>query len=337
MALLESGEAIADLGAQSTPERLVPGALLRVGNDVGLQLGELLELAEVSRACVGGHNLLPLCSEARRSGCRSGGHAETVFDGSATTRGMYLKEQVLGKGLKPMQLCLTYDDGPGATHGSASGPRTLELAEYLRDQGIVATFFVLGKHVDQHADVLKGVHAAGHLIGNHTYDHCDLQKRRRATLPLLEEISRADEAIRKAICCSTRYFRPPGGAWDDEVAKALCAEEDQARTNGASGRQHIGAVGWDVEIPGGDYGYWKDGKTPEECARAFLDAIEERPEKSRGAIVLMHDSNNEDDLRPKNRTYEMTQKLVPLLGAAGYEFVPLNEIPEVKRRLAAIA
>src|ERR1700690_3043015 len=47
VAPLDSGEAIADLGAQSTSERLVPGALLRVGNDVGLQLGELLERAEV--------------------------------------------------------------------------------------------------------------------------------------------------------------------------------------------------------------------------------------------------------------------------------------------------
>src|SRR5580658_958066 len=47
MAPLESGKAIADLGAQSTPKRVVPGALLRVGHDVGLQLGELFELAEV--------------------------------------------------------------------------------------------------------------------------------------------------------------------------------------------------------------------------------------------------------------------------------------------------
>jgi len=30
--ILESGEAIADLGAQSTPERLIAGTLLRVGN-----------------------------------------------------------------------------------------------------------------------------------------------------------------------------------------------------------------------------------------------------------------------------------------------------------------
>ena len=33
-------------------------------------------------------------------------------------------------------LCLTYDDGPGATTGNGPGPRTAQLAEYLHNEGI---------------------------------------------------------------------------------------------------------------------------------------------------------------------------------------------------------
>ena len=71
-------------------------------------------------------------------------------------------------------LCLTYDDGPGATHGPGPGPRTLELAGYLRDEGIPATFFMVGQHARLLADVPLAVSRLGHLVGNHTDTHRSL-------------------------------------------------------------------------------------------------------------------------------------------------------------------
>ncbi|MGH7192455.1 MAG: hypothetical protein ACREJM_02855, partial [Candidatus Saccharimonadales bacterium] len=47
-------------------------------------------------------------------------------------------------------------------------------------------------------------------------------------------------------------------------------------------------------------------------------------------IVLLHDSSEEDDVRPRNRTFEMTRLLAPRLKARGYRFVRLDEIPRVR-------
>lgn len=49
-----------------------------------------------------------------------------------------------GSGLPAKTIALTFDDGPGA--------RTVELSHYLKDQGVRAGFFVMGKNVQSRPD-----------------------------------------------------------------------------------------------------------------------------------------------------------------------------------------
>lgn len=63
---------------------------------------------------------------------------------------MFFDLDLKGDLLPPRTVCLTYDDGPGATDGPGPGPRTSALGRYLCEQGIPATFFMLGRHVEQH-------------------------------------------------------------------------------------------------------------------------------------------------------------------------------------------
>ena len=56
-------------------------------------------------------------------------------------------EPLSGGALPSGTLCLTFDDGPGATARPGPGPRTLELARYLADEEVPATFFLSGKHM----------------------------------------------------------------------------------------------------------------------------------------------------------------------------------------------
>jgi peptidoglycan/xylan/chitin deacetylase (PgdA/CDA1 family) len=58
---------------------------------------------------------------------------------------------------------LTFDDGP-----SMQTPKVLDL---LKDEGIKASFFVLGKMAEEHPEFLKRIVKEGHTLGNHTYDH----------------------------------------------------------------------------------------------------------------------------------------------------------------------
>ena len=59
---------------------------------------------------------------------------------------------------------LTFDDGPVPE----ITPWVLEqLAEYKAK----ATFFCIGKHANQHPEIVKNIVKQGHTIGNHTYSH----------------------------------------------------------------------------------------------------------------------------------------------------------------------
>ncbi|HEX4426188.1 MAG TPA: polysaccharide deacetylase family protein [Terriglobales bacterium] len=100
-------------------------------------------------------------------------------------------------------VALTFDDGPDPVYT----PRLLDL---LRDKGVKATFFVIGKRADQHPEIVRRAWAEGHLVGNHTWSHyplfCFLMPGR-----LRAEIERGAESIRSNCGSSSRFFRSPVG------------------------------------------------------------------------------------------------------------------------------
>ena len=59
---------------------------------------------------------------------------------------------------------LTFDDGPS----SNITPKVLDV---LKEEGIKATFFVLGQNVKSHPEQLKRIYDEGHYIANHSYTH----------------------------------------------------------------------------------------------------------------------------------------------------------------------
>jgi peptidoglycan/xylan/chitin deacetylase (PgdA/CDA1 family) len=100
-------------------------------------------------------------------------------------------------------LALTFDDGPDPV----DTPRLLDL---LREKGVKATFFVVGKRADQHPEIVRRAWAEGHLIANHTWSHyplfCFLMPRR-----LRAEIERGTESVRRSCGIRPRLFRSPVG------------------------------------------------------------------------------------------------------------------------------
>jgi len=81
---------------------------------------------------------------------------------------------------------------------------------------------------------------------------------------------------------------------------------------------------WDVG--GADWTYWRDRRSPEDCAREYLAQIE----RAGRGIVLMHDSTADiDEVRGRNQTFQLTRRLIPLLKELGYRFVRLDAVPQV--------
>ncbi|MGA9585184.1 MAG: polysaccharide deacetylase family protein [Terracidiphilus sp.] len=110
----------------------------------------------------------------------------------------------------PGQLALTFDDGPNP----AWTPRLLDI---LAEHNIHATFFMVGKFAKSESTIARRVAEAGHLIGNHTWNHPDLS-RTRAPL-VLDELTRTNDILAEIAGKPIRYFRPPFGARRPYVLK----------------------------------------------------------------------------------------------------------------------
>jgi peptidoglycan/xylan/chitin deacetylase (PgdA/CDA1 family) len=236
---------------------------------------------------------------------------------------MFFDHDVVADRLPPGTLCLTFDDGPGRTEGDDDrpGPRTAELGAFLHASGVPATFFAVGEFARQSGDILAVLRTLGHLVANHTFDHPSLPALVARGGDAADQVARTDVAIRDHVE-GTTFFREPYGDW---------RLRGEARSNGAAALNrsrvstgHVGPIGWDIDA--GDVGFWRDGRPAEDCARAYLDAIETA---GRG-IVLMHDSTADiAEIRPRNWALGVVRRLVPELRRRGYRFVRLDAIPQV--------
>lgn len=103
----------------------------------------------------------------------------------------------------PGEISLTFDDGPN--------PRwTPILLETLARHNVRATFFLLGKYASIQHPLVRQMHEAGHLIGNHTWTHPNLA--RTSTRQNREELTRTSSELEQIVGAPVSYFRPPFGA-----------------------------------------------------------------------------------------------------------------------------
>lgn len=101
---------------------------------------------------------------------------------------------------------LTFDDGPTIK----ATPKILDI---LKEENVKASFFVIGKYVKNHPDLVKRAYDEGHYIANHTYNHDNviLYKNKNS---FLSEIQNTDIEISKAIKVNnykSKIFRFPNG------------------------------------------------------------------------------------------------------------------------------
>ncbi len=132
-----------------------------------------------------------------------------------TKAALHPESQIFGRtliaGKNPDEMALTYDDGP-------NDAATMELLELLERYGAKATFFMIGRFVRMRPEIVRAVHAAGHVVGNHTMTHPWLTNK-PADL-IRTELKACNEALEDTLGCAIRYFRPPHGARRPVVLRA---------------------------------------------------------------------------------------------------------------------
>jgi peptidoglycan/xylan/chitin deacetylase (PgdA/CDA1 family) len=104
-----------------------------------------------------------------------------------------------GKG----QIALTFDDGPDPEY-------TPKLLDMLKENGIQATFFVLGAKAEKHPELIKRIHEEGHQIGVHNYYHLSnwLMTPWRVKK---QHVNRSADIVEAITGVRPTYYRPPWG------------------------------------------------------------------------------------------------------------------------------
>jgi len=190
------------------------------------------------------------------------------------------------------QIALTYDDGP-------NDPHTLRLLEIFAKHGIQATFFLIGRYVQQHPEIVREIVQAGHVVGNHTFKHPLLTFKSEAEIR--QELSQCRSALQDAIGEPSNLFRPPFGGRRPAVLRV-------ARELG------LKSVLWSVT------GY--DWNAPP------AEAIEHKVagQIRGGDVILLHDGSHKQMGADRSQTVIATDHLIARYKAEGYEFVTIPQM-----------
>ena len=187
------------------------------------------------------------------------------------------------------RVALTFDDGPS--------PAVLDtILGVLAARDVRATFFVTGNESERAPDASRRLVAAGHELGNHTFNH----KRMVLRSPgfIRDEVTRTDSAIRLAGHQGPIHFRPPNSY------KLVGLPWYLWRTGRTT-------VTWDIEPDS----YPDVAATPEGIVRHTLDRVQP------GSIILLH------VWYPSRRTsLAAVGPLVDSLKARGYSVGPVRDL-----------
>jgi peptidoglycan/xylan/chitin deacetylase (PgdA/CDA1 family) len=110
-------------------------------------------------------------------------------------------------------VALTFDDGPDPQW-------TPPMLDLLAAMGTKATFFLVGRAVERHPELVRRIVAEGHAVGGHSFGHTVITRQDPAGLA--EDLMRCRRTIAEACGVDTVLFRPPKGEVDWASIRVVC-------------------------------------------------------------------------------------------------------------------
>ena len=103
---------------------------------------------------------------------------------------------------KEKEVYLTFDDGP-----------TVEVTDFvlneLKKYNAKATFFCIGKNIENHPEIFDRIIIEGHSVGNHTQNHFNGWK--HSLNSYMNNVEECEKIISDKVELSYKLFRPPYG------------------------------------------------------------------------------------------------------------------------------
>lgn len=189
---------------------------------------------------------------------------------------------------------LTFDDGPTL---KATG----KILDILKSEDVKSTFFVVGKHVKEHPELVKRAYEEGHYIANHGYHHNN-KELYKSNENFVSEIKNTDLEIGKAIgiqnYCS-HVFRFPNGYMSSNYK----AKKKKAR-------ELLSAMNYTYI----DWNCLNNDSLKKYTYTQLLNNLKKSSKDKGTLVILMHDTSDVND------TPSILKDSIHYLKTQGYEF-----------------
>ena len=183
--------------------------------------------------------------------------------------------------LQEKKIAITFDDGPHPVY-------TEKLLDGLKERDVRATFFVLGEKAEAYPEIIERMEKEGHIVGNHTYSHIQLQSGNRDQFR--DELVLTNEVINGITGREVQYVRPPYGIWDKKLEEEL----------------NMFPVLWNV-----DPNDWCTGNA-DKVTKRIVDKAREN------SIILLHDCYQS--------SVDAALASIDILTEEGFQFVTVEEL-----------
>lgn len=227
-------------------------------------------------------------------------------------------------GLEGKEIALTLDDGPGY--------RTAELANWLRDNDVPVTFFMVGNAAQSQIGTVQKISkmnfddgTRAFIVANHSMTHT-------LAMPdtdVVSEVKRADNVLNPYMDPSRQpfLFRAPYGDFTRGGSGMV-----SHLNNSGDLAKYIGPIFWNIggELTSrysADWDCWNRGVSVNSCMDGYINETID----TNGGIMLAHDvhSKTVDMLMGTNNngSNPAGRSLIRELRARGFKFVAIDKNP----------
>ena len=192
---------------------------------------------------------------------------------------------------------LTFDDGPSSS--------TDEILDILKQYGVKATFFVVGKQ--GYNTQYKRIVEEGHTLGMHSYSHL-YNEIYHSLNAYKQDLAKLHDYLYEITGVDSNIVRFPGGSSN------TISDVDMFELIDYLNKENIAYYDWNVS--GGDADMSGNGLSAEQIADNVLNNIE----KYNNAVVLLHDAGG------KKTTVEALPIIIEkILESQESVFLPITE------------
>ncbi|MCL2764843.1 MAG: polysaccharide deacetylase family protein [Treponema sp.] len=190
-------------------------------------------------------------------------------------------------------IALSFDDGPcpDTDYGG-----TKALLAVLNEFNVKASFFLIGRNVNNNKELAKAIFNEGHELGNHSYDHNRLGD--LSEIEIAKNIERASDEISEATGFKPGLFRAPYLNISDDLIR-VCAGKDLPIIDGSTHND------WPGE------------------QELILKSVLNDPQD--GEIIVLHENNTS-----QGNTMKALPQIINALHEMDFKIVTVSRLAELK-------